>query len=621
MAFASKARFIMGFFFLVSSCGFAQDQNLADSLIYVYKSASFNKKNELGIIKQIAENEQNPENKLEFSKLLIDKAAKTDSLDYLLSGYLQQGHSLRDMGNNLEALQSYFKSLNFANEIADDRKRGALLVAIADTYSIMDDTLNAQRYYRESIEIQRRVNDPVQLASALLNAGDEFFNDVQYEEALNYFKESAAIFDSINYEPGIAYNLGNVGMVYAELGKDDLARKNLNLAIEMLEKLEDLYPVSVYLLYVSDIYLREDNLEKAMETAERSRQLSLQYGLKDQISEANLRLSELNKSSGDFKNAYLNYIDYVAYRDSVKNIKSVRQMANLRANYEVSQKQSEIDLLAQRQRTQKIIVFAISLALLLILIIAVGLYRRNKFIKRTSAIIRKEKDRSDQLLLNILPEETAQELKDFGRVKSKRFESVTVLFTDFKDFTHYSDSLPPEILVESVDFYFSRFDEIMEKYDLEKIKTIGDCYMCAGGIPFPTKDHAQRVALAAFEIAEFVKSAHESTNGKYVKFQSRIGINTGPVVAGVVGSKKFAYDIWGDTVNIASRMESNSEPDHINISQNTYDLIKDDFDCEYRGEVDVKNKGRMKMYYLKGVKINSEIHLGLKAENRLFTEL
>lgn len=621
MAFASKARFIMGFFFLVSSCGFAQDQNLADSLIYVYKSASFNKKYELGIIKQIAENEQNPENKLEFSKLLIDKAAKTDSLDYLLSGYLQQGHSLRDMGNNFKALQSYFKSLNFANEIADDRKRGALLVAIADTYSIMDDTLNAQRYYRESIEIQRRVNDPVQLASALLNAGDEFFNDGQYEEALNYFKESAAIFDSIDYEPGIAYNLGNVGMVYAELGKDDLARKNLNLAIEMLEKLEDLYPVSVYLLYVSDIYSREDNLKKAMETAERSRQLALQYGLKDQISEANLRLSELNKSSGDFKNAYLNYIDYVAYRDSVKNIKSVRQMANLRANYEVSQKQSEIDLLAQRQRTQKIIVFAISLALLLILIIAVGLYRRNKFIKRTSAIIRKEKDRSDQLLLNILPEETAQELKDFGRVKSKRFESVTVLFTDFKDFTHYSDSLPPEILVESVDFYFSRFDEIMEKYDLEKIKTIGDCYMCAGGIPFPTKDHAQRVALAAFEIAEFVKSAHESTNGKYVKFQSRIGINTGPVVAGVVGSKKFAYDIWGDTVNIASRMESNSEPDHINISQNTYDLIKDDFDCEYRGEVDVKNKGRMKMYYLKGVKINSEIHLGLKAENRLFTEL
>jgi class 3 adenylate cyclase len=239
---------------------------------------------------------------------------------------------------------------------------------------------------------------------------------------------------------------------------------------------------------------------------------------------------------------------------------------------------------------------------LLIIILAVGLYRRNKFIQRTKAIIEEEKNRSDNLLLNILPEETAQELKQNGKVQAKKFESVTVLFTDFKGFTEYAKDLSPEKLVESVDYYFSKFDAIMEKYDLEKIKTVGDSYMCAAGLPFESNDHAQKMVLAALEIAEFVKESLTMETKNQTRFEIRIGINSGAVVAGVVGSKKFAYDIWGDTVNIASRMESSSEPGRINISEYTYELIKDSFDCDYRGEIDVKNKGMMKMYFVKAVK-------------------
>jgi class 3 adenylate cyclase len=242
----------------------------------------------------------------------------------------------------------------------------------------------------------------------------------------------------------------------------------------------------------------------------------------------------------------------------------------------------------------------------LVFLLAFGVYRRYKFIKRTNVIIEEEKNRSDHLLLNILPEETALELKQNGKVRAKKFESVTVLFTDFEGFTQYAEKLPPEKLVESVDYYFSKFDEIMEKYNLEKIKTVGDCYMCAGGLPFSTNDHAYKMVHAALEIATFVKDSKNNNPQNDTRFEIRIGINSGPVVAGVVGTKKFAYDIWGDTVNIASRMESNSQPGKINVSKNTYELIKDTFDCHYRGEIEVKNRGMMKMYFVNNPK-NSEV--------------
>ena len=408
-------------------------------------------------------------------------------------------------------------------------------------------------------------------------------------------------------------------MVYAEQGKDKLAEANINEAISLLEELQNYYPISVYLTYMADIYAKKGKLKNSIAFADRSLKLATQYGLKEQISDANLKLSELYEKDLNFKKAYSYYQDHIKFRDSVTNLGAVQQMADLRTDYEVAQKQTELDLLAkqqeselalftQKQRTQKAIVIASGVASFLIILLAFGLYRRNKFIKRTSEIIEKEKNRSDELLLNILPEEIAKELKNQGKVISSRFESVSVLFTDFKDFTGYSENVSPEILVESVDYYFSKFDEIMDKYHLEKIKTVGDSYMCAGGLPFPTTDHAFKTVMAGIEIAEFVEKNREPSNSKMIPFEVRIGINSGPVVAGVVGKKKFAYDIWGDTVNIASRMESNSEPGCINISENTYNLIKEHFNCRYRGEIAVKNKGMMKMFYVHCAKDDNKLN-------------
>ena len=215
--------------------------------------------------------------------------------------------------------------------------------------------------------------------------------------------------------------------------------------------------------------------------------------------------------------------------------------------------------------------------------------------------IGKEMQRSEELLLNILPVEIAEELKDKGKVGSKRMESVSVLFTDFKGFTAIAEKMAPHELVEDLNQCFSAFDLIMEKYGIEKIKTIGDAYMAAGGLPIPFTDHAKNVVLSALELSAFVEDRkQQKINNDLPYFEVRIGIHTGPVVAGIVGVKKFQYDIWGDTVNTASRMESSGDVGRVNISQSTYDLLKDDgeFAFEYRGKIEAKGKGEMEMYFV-----------------------
>ena len=210
-------------------------------------------------------------------------------------------------------------------------------------------------------------------------------------------------------------------------------------------------------------------------------------------------------------------------------------------------------------------------------------------------------ERSDRLLLNILPSEIAEELKNTGKVAAKHFDDVTVMFTDFKDFTQISEKLSPDNLVSELDFLFKAFDKIICRHNLEKIKTIGDSYMCAGGLPTANKTHAHDVVNAALELQKFMEMHSQNRKSvDVVLFEIRIGIHTGPVTAGVVGENKFAYDIWGDTVNIASRLESSGEAGKINISRNTYELVKEKFKCVHRGKVKAKNKGEIDMYFVIG---------------------
>lgn len=229
--------------------------------------------------------------------------------------------------------------------------------------------------------------------------------------------------------------------------------------------------------------------------------------------------------------------------------------------------------------------------------------RQENLLEQRNVNITEAKKKTDELLLNILPHETAEELKQYGFAKSQYYDLVTVLFTDFKGFTKVAEQLTPEKLVAEINDYFVVFDSIITKYGIEKIKTIGDSYMCAGGVPGENQSTAQDVILAALEIQAYLNEhKQQKIAAGETYFEARLGIHTGPVVAGIVGVKKFAYDIWGDTVNTASRMESNGEVGKVNISGSTFDIVKDEFDCVYRGKVAAKGKGEIDMYFVNGVK-------------------
>ncbi len=220
---------------------------------------------------------------------------------------------------------------------------------------------------------------------------------------------------------------------------------------------------------------------------------------------------------------------------------------------------------------------------------------RTRQIENQRVEIQLEKQKSDDLLLNILPEAVAHELKETGRTKARRYEEVSILFSDIVGFTGFAEAQTPEALVRSLDRYFGRCDKVVDELGLEKIKTIGDAYMCVGGLAEDDPDAARRVVLAAQRMLDVVDELQQEG----LNIQIRIGIHTGPVVAGVVGSRKFAYDIWGDSVNTAARMEAASESMRINISQNTFDRVGDHFTTDFRGKIKVKNKGELPMYFVR----------------------
>ena len=600
----------MGFICFNNFCVFSQDQRVADSLAKIYQENILKGTEKLELLRNLSFNEiKDITLSLAYAEELIELSEISNNNIYLYRGFHQKGYCHMLLGDLNVALEAYVLSAEYAVKAKYIAGEGMANMSIADTYSEIGNSQNSEIYYKKAINLFRQTDDEIGLATALLNAGDDAFNNENYGNALAYFEESAVIFEKSDYLIGTAYNKGNIGMVYAKQGNYKLSESNINEAIIILRQLGDYSAISEYLTYMSDIYLERGDWNSAVEYSNKSLELAKNSKLKKQISESNLQLAHLYEQNGQLSISYKYYKDHIKYRDSVKNIESVQEMADLRtdyevsqnqikADYEISQKQIEVNLLNEQKKTQRIAVIAISIALFLIGLMAIGLFRRNKFIAKTKRIIEDEKERSDNLLLNILPEETASELKINGAVKAKKHDAVTVLFSDFKGFTSYSETLSPEDLVKTVDFYFSKFDSIIEEHGLEKIKTIGDAYMCAGGLHHNKEDHAQKMVLAAFDIVAFVENTKNNASASSMTFDIRIGISSGPVVAGVVGTKKFAYDIWGDTVNVASRMESSSIPGRINISETTYAIVKNMYSCEYRGEIEVKNKGAMKMYFV-----------------------
>ena len=285
--------------------------------------------------------------------------------------------------------------------------------------------------------------------------------------------------------------------------------------------------------------------------------------------------------------------------DSLQYLRSIDSVTLVKNKLALEKQASE----AAAQRANKMLQMVASGSIGILALFLFWAYRRqrrsNRLLAQKNHLALEEKKRSEDLLLNILPAQVAKELKSHGTASANKFENVSVLFSDFKNFSQLAEKLSPVELVSELDYCFRGFDRIIEKYRLEKIKTIGDAYMCAGGLHTKTNEHISRIIKAAIEMQQFLAKWKEdkiAQNQPYL--QARIGIHTGPVVAGVVGAKKFAYDIWGDTVNVAAQMETYGEIEKVNISGATYRFIKDEFNCIPRGIIKAKNNKEYEMYFV-----------------------
>ena len=291
------------------------------------------------------------------------------------------------------------------------------------------------------------------------------------------------------------------------------------------------------------------------------------------------------------------------YQHQLDSLTHLRQMDSVTlATNSLELEMQEAELAVQNaNKMMQLIGVGSGVLLLLFLLWAYNKQKKNnRKLSQQNHLVLEEKKRSEDLLLNILPAQVAKELKAHGAASAHKYDDVSVLFSDFKNFSHLAEKVSPVELVSELDYCFRNFDRIIEKYRLEKIKTIGDAYMCAGGFHTKTNEHLNRIVHAALEMQEFLAKWKADRSAKNEPFlEARIGIHTGPVVAGVVGAKKFAYDIWGDTVNVASRMETHGEPGKVNVSGTIYRQIKDQFDCTPRGEITVKNKKTFEMFFVK----------------------
>lgn len=584
-------------------------------------------------------------------------AKQASELAESVNDYKRMGTALKNVGLGYYYQADYVSVLEFweaslaAFQEADDPKGiSNLLSNIGAVYYSTGDNTKAVDYYLRAQRIAEKSGEDFRLATVLQNIGAVYERTKEFDKAESYLLQALEICKLLEYDKGIGTVALNLGDVYMQLDNYDLAETYLNQAREYFIKTNDNYIASP-LVKIGEIEMERGNYQKALsylyqaeriaEEKETNLVLQLAYigegnvhlrmknpglalkafqnayeigktiGLTEELQETFQGLTNAYKQKGDYRNATRFQDSLLKATKDVYDVEKNNQIENLQLSFDIEKKQSEINILnadneiksAQIARAKIFRNFLLAIAALLIVVIGGVAYQYN-YVRKTNKIITEERNKSDKLLLNILPEETADELKQKGLVKAQKHDHVTVLFTDFVNFTGTAGKMPPEELVKTIDYYFKNFDEITQRHNLEKIKTIGDAYMCAGGLPKKDENNTVNALMAAADIVKFVEETHKNPPEGIKPFQIRIGLNCGPLVAGVVGSRKFQYDIWGDTVNIAARMETKSEPNKINVSESIYELLKDELNFSYRGELDVKNKGKMKMYFFDPVHDN-----------------
>ncbi len=542
-------------------------------------------------------------------------------------GYYYKGDFVKVL-EYWEASLATFEDINHLTGISN------LQSNIGSVYNSTGDYPKAMDFHLKSLRIAEKNNDDFRRATALQNIGAVYSNMEEYSKSEEYYNQALELCIAIDYENCIGIVTMNLSEVYRMESKFDKAAEQIDMAKELFERLKnpslpeamiasaDLSNMrakaassaaeaknnfnqaiieskeALKLSRASDTkqfiqralttmghgYIGLKNYREAIKSLEESLEVGKGLGVSVDLQEGYDGLKTAYANSGQYKEALDAQDSLIAVNKKLYDIDKNDNISNLQLEFDIEKRDNEIALLnadneiktQQIARANLMRNFFIAAAALLLLIIG-GVVYQYQYVTKTNKIITLERNKSDGLLKNILPPETAEELKQNGVVKPKKIEFTTVLFTDFVGFTQVSSHHSPETIVSSIDYYFKEFDRIVTKNNLEKIKTIGDAYMCAGGLHTDDLDHSQttmNTVMAAHDMIQFTKNTAENPPEGIVPFQVRIGIDSGPVVAGVVGQTKFQYDIWGDTVNVASRMETNSEPNRVNVSENVFDILK-----------------------------------------------
>jgi len=580
--------------YAITARDLAQKADFKSGLAYAYKNigiAYFTLGNYVGSL-------ENYNHSLAVFDSLKDKSGVANILSNEGAVYFNQG-------DDEKALELYLKALQVSEAISDTLRMLTALQNIGAVYYHKPSTRDqALGYYLRALPMSESLKNNDAIGTITVNIGELYLLKENYDSALVYFQKSMAAYKG---SENIPYTLNDIGKVYQKRKDFQTAIKYHQEAFDISEKLNSKVDMGQSLLGLGDTYMGQGDVEEAIDYYNRSETI-----LKE-ISSANYDLESAYKglaaaysSKSDFKNAFKYETLFTGVKDSLYNLDIAKKLSSLQFNFDIQKKQSQIDLLKKDQvlqdldlKKQKLAKNALMIGLGLLFFIAVILYRNYWQKIKTNRILDSQKIKIENLLLNILPAEVADELQKNGSATPRYYEMASVLFTDFKGFTQLSENLTPQEVISELDIFFMAFDDIVEKNGLEKIKTIGDSYMCAGGIPTANNSHPFNIVKAGLEMQDFIlKRNAERTKRNLPEWHIRVGINTGQLVAGVVGKKKYAYDIWGSTVNVASRMESNGEAGRVNISAATYELIKDKYDCTHRGKIFAKNIGEIDMYFV-----------------------
>lgn len=512
-----------------------------------------------------------------------------------------------------EALFILFEARRNFLKAGDAPGLGEVSTNIGAIFQNLGDYPKAEGYYRESLKIYLKLGRWKELARCYNNFGSLAEDMNQPDKALSFHRKCMALWKQNGEKgwEGISYM--HLGISHDLKGNQDSALYYLKASAKNLELLGDQRTEALVYSHLGNIWRKRGQMinakewcQKGLELAEKSQQI--RYEVK--CSEC---LSKVYESMGNPAKAFAFHKRFIALRDSVYNEQKAKEITRLEMNFNFQQrryadslKQSKIrhleDLkfekrLSGEKEKRNISIFSG----ILVFLFAGGLWNRLLLLRRSKKQLSDEKDRSENLLLKVLPAEIVEELKSKGKTEGREHENISVLFLDVKSFTLIAQQLEPRELVEEIHTCFGYFDFVVESFGLEKIKTIGDSYMAAAGVPLPVENGAEQSILAALAIQDFLskRKTEREKEGKPA-FEMRAGIHSGSVVAGVVGENKFQYDIWGDTVNTASRMESLGEAGKVNISRATYEQVKEcsGLKFESRGAIEVKGKGRMEMYFV-----------------------